>query len=199
MKIVKEGDSRQVICPDCGLCEATYTLRDVDFSDKSGTVKNILAAVCNQCDQVVAIPSQSTAKIKAQYNKVKKPIDVRIPAHYLDILNLAAQKIDATVSDHFNKALILYYLHALSTERYPPRNLKSLLKLDIADAKASKRLSMKVNEKSIEEIRILMLKQGLKNNTEVFRSVILHINEDIVQTKAPKNLSELQNFAAAFA
>jgi hypothetical protein len=198
MKIVKEDDTRKVICFECGLTNATYLLRDVDFSDKSGTVKGILAAVCDQCNQVVAIPSQSTAKIKAQYQKVKKPIDVRIPAHYLDILSLATEKIDGSLSDSFSKALVLYYLHALSTKRYPERNLKALLNLDIANAKASKRFSMKVNEKNIEEINRLMETSGLKSTTEVFKSVILSINEDIVQQETPKHLPELQNFAAAF-
>ena len=70
VKEVKEGDSKKVICFECGLTDATYRLRDVDFSDKSGTVKEVLAAVCNQCDQVVAIPSQSTGQIKAQYQEV---------------------------------------------------------------------------------------------------------------------------------
>ncbi|MFT4927082.1 MAG: hypothetical protein ACI8WB_003188 [Phenylobacterium sp.] len=199
MKIVKEGEECQIICADCGLTHATYLLRDVDFSDKSGTVKGILAAVCDQCHQVVGIPAQSTAKVKAEYRKVKKPIDIRVPAHYLDILNLATMKIDGSLSDSFSKALILYYLHALSTERYPQQNLKKLLAMDIGNAKASKRLSMKVNEKSVAEIVSLMKKQGLKNNTEVFKSVILRINEDIVQAKTPDNLPELQNFAAAFA
>ena len=79
MKIVKEGDSTKVICADCGLTDATYALRDVDFSDHSGTVKSILVAVCDQCNQMASIPSQSTARIKAAYQNVKKPIDVRLP------------------------------------------------------------------------------------------------------------------------
>ncbi|MEL6116842.1 hypothetical protein P0Y67_16640 [Photobacterium sp. SP02] len=199
MKIVKEGDTRKVICPDCGLTHATYLLRDIRFSDNSGVVKDVLAAVCDECGKVVSIPKQSTAKVKAEYNKIKTPIDVRLPAHYLDILNLATQKIDPTLSDSFNKSLVLYYLHALSTGRYSQKNLNVLLTTELAKAKSSKRFSVKVNEKSINEINLLMESQGLKNNTEVFKSVILRINEDIVQPKKPKHLSELQNFAAAFA
>lgn len=199
MKIIKEGDSRQVVCSECGLTHATYMLRDVSFSDNSGAVKNILAAVCNDCNKVVSIPKQSTAKVKAEYNKIKTPIDVRVPAHYLDILNLATQKIDPSLSESFNKSLVLYYLHALSSERYSQRNLGLLLNSDIAKAKASKRFSVKLNNKSINEIKSLMASQGLKNNTEVFKSLILKINEDIVQPKQPKHLAELQNLAAAFA
>ncbi|WP_407333963.1 hypothetical protein [Enterovibrio sp. 27052020O] len=198
MKIVKEGDKRQVVCPKCGLSHATYTLRDVDFSDNSGTVKNVLAGVCDSCNEVVSIPKQSTAKVKAEYNKVKTPVDVRVPAHYLDILTVASQIIEPSLTENFNKALVLYYLHALSSGRYPAENLSSLLSADIAKAKASKRLSLKLNQNSLDEIDSLMKTQGLKNNTEVFKSLILKINEDIVQPKNPRHLRELQNFAAAF-
>lgn len=199
MKIVKEGDTRKVVCSTCGLSQATYTLRDIDFSDNSATVKNILASVCDTCHQVVSIPKQSTAKIRAEYNKVKVPVDVRIPAHYLDILTMASQKIEPSLTENFNKALVLYYLHALSSGRYSAKNLGALLDTDIAKAKASKRLSLKLNHKSLDDIERLMKTQGLKNNTEVFKSLILKINEDIVQAKNPRHLSELQSFAAAFA
>lgn len=199
MKIVKEGDKKQVICSNCGLASATYELRDIDFSDQSGTVKNVLASVCESCDQVVSIPKQSTAKVRAEYNKIKTAVDLRVPAHFLDILTLASLKIDPTLTDSFNKPLVLYYLHALSSGRYPAQNLNKLLKTDTAKAKASKRLSLKLNSKTMSEVEALMQAQGLKNNTEVFRSLILKINEDIVQTDKPKHLNELQNFAAAFA
>lgn len=99
MKIVKEGDKRQVVCPKCGLSQAVYTLRDIDFSDQSGKVKNVLAGVCASCDQVVSIPKQSTAKVRAEYNKIKTSIDLRVPAHYLDILTLASQKIEPMLPD----------------------------------------------------------------------------------------------------
>jgi hypothetical protein len=198
MKIVKEGDKRQVVCPKCGLSHATYALRDIDFSDNSGTVKNVLAGVCDSCNEVVSIPKQSTAKVKAEYNKVKIPVDVRVPAHYLDILTVASQIIEPSLTENFNKPLVLYYLHALSSGRYSAENLGSLLSADIAKAKASKRLSLKLNQNSLDEIDSLMKTQGLKNNTEVFKSLILKINEDIVQPKIPRHLSELKNLAAAF-
>lgn len=199
MKIVKEGDKRQVICSNCGLSHATYALRDVDFSDGSGKVKNVLAAVCDVCHEVASIPKQSTSRVRAAYNKIKTPVEVRLPAHFLDILTVASQRIDPSLPESFNKPLILYYLHALSSGRYSSKNINQLRALDIAKAKASKRFSIKINENGLREIQNLMGKLGIENNTELFKTVILKINEDIVQSKSPKNLPELQNFAAAFA
>ena len=76
MKIVKEGDTRNVLCHHCGKSTATYLLRDVDFSDHGGTVKNILAAVCDRCQQVVAIPAQCTPRIKSAFEQTRQPLVV---------------------------------------------------------------------------------------------------------------------------
>ncbi len=198
MKIVKEGDKRKAICPNCGVIEATYALRDVDFSDGSGTVKNILAAVCSQCDEVVSIPHQSTAKIRAEYNNIKKPLDVRVPAHYLDILTLAAQRIDANANESFNKALVRYYLHALSSHHYSSKGLDKLLDQEVAKAKATKSFSMKVSLKTWNDVDALKKDLGFRSRSDVLKSIILKINEDLLQNETPKHLRELQSFAAAY-
>jgi hypothetical protein len=199
MRIVKEGDTRQVICHNCGKGQATYLLRDVDFNDKSGTVKNILAAVCDKCHAVVSIPAQSTPKIKEEYNKIKSSLEVRVPAHFLDILNVASQKINPALDDSFSRALILYYIHALNSGRYEQQDLAKLLNGDLAKAKASKRISIKINTWQLNELNEIMVKHHLKKNTDVIKAVILKINEDIVQNEKPEKLSELRNVAAAFA
>ncbi|WPD76542.1 hypothetical protein OGM23_04045 [Dickeya fangzhongdai] len=198
MRIVKEGDKRQVICHNYGRSEATYLLRDVDFDDNSGTVKNILAAVCDKCHEVVSIPAQSTPKIKAEYKKTKAPLEVRVPAHYLDVLNIATQKINPELDESFNRYLVLYYIHALSTGHYALQGLSDLLIADFAKAKASKMLSMRVNASQLAALNSIMSAQHLKKNTDVIKAVILKINEDIVQNKGPEKLTELRNVAAAY-
>ncbi len=197
MRIVKEGDKKQVICHLCGRSEATYLLRDVDFSDKSGTVKNILTAVCDTCHQVVSIPAQCTPKIKEEYNKIRTSVEVRVPAHYLDILNIASQKISPELDESFNRYLILYYIHALYSGRYAQNKLTDFLNDDFSRAKASKRISLKVNVSQLAELNSIMAKQNLKNNTDVIKAIILKINQDIVQNENPQQLAELKNVAAA--
>ncbi|HBL7240823.1 hypothetical protein I5L21_11740 [Serratia liquefaciens] len=197
MKIVKEGDTRAVLCHHCGKSIATYRLRDVDFSDRRGTVKNILAAVCNQCDAVASVPAQSTPQIKSEFEQSKSALEVRVPAHYLDILNVATQKIDASLGEDFHKTLILYYLHALTTGYYHQEGLKALLGSELANAKASKRLSMKVTKKQLAEVNSLMEQQNLMRSSDVVKAVILKVCQDIVQEKNLGVLPELRNLAAA--
>jgi len=198
MRIVKEGEKRQVVCHNCGRHEATYLLRDVDFSDKSGTVKNILAAVCDKCHEVVSIPAQSTPKIKEEFDRIKTSVEVRVPAHFLDILNVATQKINPDLDDKFNRALILYYIHALNTGHYEQAGLSNFLNDDFARARASKRISIKININQLSEINEIMESQNLNKNSDVIKAVILKINKDIVQNDKPETLSELRNVAAAF-
>lgn len=197
MKIVKEGDTRSVLCHRCGKSTATYLLRDVDFSDRIGQVKNVLAAVCDGCQQIVSVPAQCTPQIKHAFEQTRQSLEVRVPAHYLDILNVATQKIDASLGEEFNKTLILYYLHALSSGRYAQDELKPLLSSELAQARASKRLSMKITPHQMAEITLLMRQQNIEKTSDVVRAVILKINQDLVQEKNLNGLAELRSTAAA--
>jgi hypothetical protein len=50
----------------------TFVYRDVELPDWSAVAKGILVAVCDHCDDVVAIPSQSTPLIKKIWDDKKK-------------------------------------------------------------------------------------------------------------------------------
>ncbi|TKI07443.1 hypothetical protein [Martelella alba] len=198
MKIVKEGEKKNVLCHHCGPSTATYLLRDVDFSDHSGIVKNVLAAVCDKCDQVVGVPSQSTPKIKAQYDNIKSSMEIRVPAHYLDILNMATDQIAPELNESFHKNLLLYYLHAIYTGHFPADGLASLLHTELAEAKSSKRLSMKLSEKNKRELDEVMQQQGLTTRADVLKAIIIKIHEDVIRQKRPDYIAELKQMAAAF-
>lgn len=61
----QEGDQSKAFCSDCaGLVATTFQRRDVPLSNGRGIVEQVLAAVCNQCNAVVATPAQSTPAIK---------------------------------------------------------------------------------------------------------------------------------------
>lgn len=70
MKKVKAGDNSKAICHKCEcVVETTFIKRDVALSDNSAMVENVLVAVCNSCDAVVALPHQSTEQVKETINK----------------------------------------------------------------------------------------------------------------------------------
>jgi hypothetical protein len=60
------GDNSKAVCQVCEtVVTTTFALRDVPFSDGSGTVPGVLVAICDLCGGVVAIPAQSSAEIVA--------------------------------------------------------------------------------------------------------------------------------------
>jgi dynactin complex subunit len=64
MKTVKTGDKSKAICHECEcVVETTFMIRDVALSDNSAIVENLLIAVCNNCDAVVALPQQSSKQV----------------------------------------------------------------------------------------------------------------------------------------
>lgn len=197
MHILKEGDKKKVACECCGSFQtATFQLRDVLLSDGSGVVKNVLAGVCDNCGTVVIIPQQSTPAIQKQMEVQRKAIETRVPAHFVDILALASIHIGATPD--FSQNLVKYYIHALSTGEISPSGLGKLLDSDLAKGKASKRISLKGRHVD-EELNALCKLTRISSTTDVLKSVVLKINDDILVHERPKVMRTLQSVVAATA
>ena len=61
MTSYREGDKSRAICQHCcSIVSTTFRLQDVRFSDERDIAQDVLVAVCDTCDMVVAIPAQST-------------------------------------------------------------------------------------------------------------------------------------------
>lgn len=197
MKILKEGDRKKVICEACrSMQSATFMLRDVPFDDGSGIVKGVLAGVCDKCDSVSVIPSQSAPAIKKQLVKQRKPLEVRVPSHMVDILNLASDQLGA--SPDFYQSMVKYYLDGLSKNEISAKGLSKFLVSELAMGKASKRLSLK-GQYVIEQADIIKTIAHIESTTDVLKSIVLKINDDILVHKRPKRIKELQSLISAIA
>lgn len=197
MKIYKVGDKQEVICQSCqSITNATFMLRDVPFSDNSGVVKNVLVGVCEKCDEIMVIPHQSTPVIKKQIEAQKKAIETRVPAHMVDMLNLACMQLGG--STDFSNALIKFYLHSLSEENSSLKCLSQYLESDLAKGAAQKRISLKGNQvyQAIDSIKI---KTNIDSTTDVVKAVVLKINDDVFVHPNLTVIKNLRGVAAAFA
>ncbi|MCP5207969.1 MAG: hypothetical protein H7A01_12235 [Hahellaceae bacterium] len=197
MKILKEGDTKKVACNTCGVFQnATFQLRDVPFSDGSGLVKNVLVGVCDVCDSVAVIPHQSTPVIKKQLDKLRRPLEGRVPSHLIDILNLASDQLGAATD--FVPSLIKFYIHALSKNEMPASELSGLLNSELAKGKATKRISLK-GRYIVEEAEMVKASAHISSTTELLKSVVLKINDDILVRKRPECIKALESLVAATA
>jgi hypothetical protein len=197
MKIFKVGDTQKAVCETCKSIEnATFSLRDVPFSDDGhGVVKSVLVGVCDKCDHVVLIPQQSAPAIKKQLDARRKPVESRVPAHMVDILNLASISLGASVD--FSSALIKYYIHTLSQEGKSAEGLLKYLESDLAKGQAQKRISLKGRFVS-DELNAIKLRTHLESTTDVLKAVVLKINDDVLVNPNAKMLNKLKSVAAAF-
>lgn len=197
MKIFKVGDSKKAICEHCGSIQpTTFKLRDVPLSDGSDVVKKVLVGVCDQCDQVCLLPHQSTPSVKAQLETQRKSVEIRLPAHMLDILSLAAFELGGT-SD-FVPSLMKYYVHKLANDPGKASKLSGFLENELAQGKAEKRLSLK-GRKITEDVNKVKATARIENTTDLIKSVILLINDDVLLEQKPTFIQELKGIFAAVA
>lgn len=199
MKLLQTGDKSKAICYDCkALVTTTYQRRDVPFSDGVGIVKDFLAGVCDLCDRVVSTPAQSTPAIKASRDKAMVPVEAQLPAIYMDALDLACYRVDSSVSSDFRKRLLMYYVSKSSKSAAWSARLVAALKkkteFEVLAETARKRLSIKVTQAMADEIAVLMKTTSL-NKTDLMKSIVLQINEDIIKPKVPRYFEELQTLA----
>lgn len=197
MKIFKVGDTQKVMCESCQSPEtATFGLRDVPFSDGHGLVKNVLVGVCDKCDRVAVIPQQSVPAIKKQLDARKKPIESRVPAHMVDILNLASSSLGA--STDFSAALIKYFIHTIYENEKTADSLLKYLDSDLAEGKAQKRISLK-GRLVLDELKTIRVRAHLTSNTDVLKAVVLKINDDVLVNPKAQLIKELKSVAATYA
>lgn len=65
MKAYREGDRSQGICRRCeSLVDTQFKVRDYTLPESGKRVPSLLVAVCDRCDEVVAIPAQSTPRLR---------------------------------------------------------------------------------------------------------------------------------------
>lgn len=197
MKILKVGDTQKAVCEHCKSFESiTFKLRDVPFSDKSGIVKNVLVGVCDKCDSVAVLPHQSTPAVKKQLDSQRKAIEVRVPAHMIDILNLASYELD--VGTEFTPNIVKYYVNALVNKAISCDSMFMLTGNDLFKGSAQKRLSLKGRAVADEVIKLKSMTH-IESTSDLLKSVILTIHDDLLINKNPKSIANLKTIVAATA
>jgi len=195
MKILKVGDTTKVACNSCqSFQNTTFKLRDTPFSDGSGVVKNVLVGVCNKCDSVVVLPHQSTPAVKNKIEVQRKTLESRVPAHMVDILNLATNELGG--GSEFIPSMIKFYIHSLANKDISSNDFSKYLNSELAKGKAQKRISLK-GRYVAEELSNLKKITKIQATSDIIKSIILKINDDILVNKKEKTINQLKNIMVA--
>jgi hypothetical protein len=91
-----------------------------------------------------------------------------------------------------------YYIHSLATNEKTAKNIARYLKSDLAIGKAEKRLSLK-GRQIYDELDLLKSLAHIENTTDLLKSIILKINDDVLIKRKPKSIENLRNIMAAVA
>lgn len=142
MNFYNIGDTSRALCGKCkAVVPTTFYPRDVPLSDSSGTAKDVLVSVCDQCGEICGIPQQSLPLIQETVKKVKEAIEARVSVAIDDLFKTACMKIGA--STDFQSTLIRYYANTMSKEDTFPVALKDFIESNIVRGKKSRRISIK--------------------------------------------------------
>ncbi len=71
MGYFSEGETIRGFCSNCRKhVNSTYVQRSLPIENGLGLIRNALLLICNECDEVIAIPAQSEDAIKSAINMV---------------------------------------------------------------------------------------------------------------------------------
>ncbi|MFC1777441.1 hypothetical protein ACFL3I_08875 [Pseudomonadota bacterium] len=195
MKILRVGDTQKAACSECkSFVTVTFKLRTVPFSDGIGAVKNVLVGVCDRCDCVAVLPHQSTPVVKKQMDAQRKGLESRVPAHMVDILNLAS--VELSGGTEFVPGLIKFYIHSLSNNDISARDIPAYLESELAKGKSQKRISIK-GRLVTEEVDRLKKITNIRSTTDLLKAVVLKINDDVLVKKKTRTIKQLKNIVSA--
>ncbi|GGC24745.1 hypothetical protein GCM10011363_46490 [Marivita lacus] len=204
MKVYKAGEKSKAVCQDCrALVSTTFAYRDVPFDDGTGVVKDVLASVCDQCERVVALPAQSTPAVQRARETADVPLEVMLSVPDMDLLDLAAWRIDPASGVRLRKPLLAYYIQRLAGDPVAVARLQTKAGMRVAKSPKSmkipkRRLSVKFAPKTDASIRALMKASGL-NKSRLIRGIVHEIEDDLIRPDQPKDLQKLREIAMVVA
>ena len=200
MKVHEAGEKIRALCHNDGRVTAVFEYRDVPFRDKRGVAENLLVGVCGKCGEVILVPAQSTPAIAAARQRAERSLEVNLPSPFVEVLDAAAMRVCSLATTEFRKHLLMYYVNLYSTGREKPSELAKLandatqLIVKVPDV-PPKRLSMKVATFANDRIEALQAKAHLQTKTDLIKSLVVKIHQDIVVPDKPKHLVELAAMA----
>lgn len=190
MKLRRVGEKSRAICNSCEQVRpTTFKERNVPLSGGRGSVPNVIVAVCDHCDEVVAVPQQSVPKVNKALRAARKPVEARIPRHLEDIPGLSCAVLGFDSSHE--SMLFRYYVVRVSKYKRLQRRLDVLSSSDEARGKANGRFSVKLGPELHEALR--SVEKATKLNTaRVIKGLLIQMKHDIADKKQPDVSKELQ-------
>lgn len=197
-KFYREGDNSKGACPSCKkVVTTTFKPMVVPMASGKGKVDGVLAAACDVCGTLVAVPQQSAPRIREALLGKKCSVEVRIPKHLRDVLLTICSEITSEAKPTEVEPFVLrYYIAHIAHNKIKMGALRKHLKSRLMEGRANDRLSFRISEQILERFE-QKLKMVKMSRTEAIKAIILQAKMDLIDKAAPRRLREITLSASA--
>jgi hypothetical protein len=198
MHLYREGDRSEAICHACEKRVTTrFQARSVRLPETGVDVPDVLAAVCDECGGVAAIPAQSAPKLKeARERRKAEELEARIPSHLDDVVHLLSDHFAAPVAG-FRPSLLRFYLREVASDAELAGRVKALAASEMAQGRARSRVSLRAPEGLLRDVRGRAREVGIGSDGDLIRGILLAAKEDVLEGAAPERRMRLGGAAQA--
>ena len=142
---------------------------------------------------LLVFPSKVCTVFRKLLRGESESIDSRVPVQVEHILNMACDKLRATVD--FEGTLIRFYVKKMADATIPAGKIADLLKDDVVSGKGTYRISakgrpLKTHFKTIEKAA------HLRSDADVVKAIAVQAKHDVLDGPNKKVLDELKVIAA---
>lgn len=198
MHLYREGEFSEGICAHCKALVATrFQVRTVHLHESGIDVPGVLAAVCEECGEIVALPAQSTPRIReAKQRRKDESLEARIPSHLEDVIHLLARRFSAPLQA-FRPAVLRFYLGEVAGDAGFAQRVHALSQSELAGSPARARLSLRAPETLLREARDQARAAGIGTDADLVRGILLAAKEDVLEGGDPERILRLGGAAQA--
>lgn len=173
----------------------SFEIRDVPVSERNIIVPNVLVAVCSDCGEIAAVPTQSAPLLKEALEKEPAKVVARINRRLEDSIRLISSHYGTRERD-FRSLLVRYYLLELTCNQSLAKRVARLADSDVVKGKKTGRLEIRLPGLALAAAWDVAREAGLRNQTAMIEGILAAATEDVFDQRAPKRAAHLQELAA---
>jgi hypothetical protein len=179
--LYQEGEASEAACRHCGKGVTThFATRTYRLHESGVEVPGVLVAVCDECDAIVAIPAQSSVRLRdARVRRKDESLEARIPTHLEDVIHLIADRFQAPVQT-FRPSLLRFYLREFAESVQFAERVRALGQSELAQGPARARISLRAPEPLVSKARERARLAGIATDAEMMRGILLAGKEDVL-------------------
>ncbi len=196
MRILREGDSGVALAPGRGKVPVVYRYRDYVL-DSGVRIKNVLLGVDPETEEVLTVPAQSTAKIRAARAVKDETVEARISAELQDVIALLADRLDGS-PQKVGPAVVRYYIAKAATSHGLERRLKRLSASRLARLEKPIAWKVRMRHEYASWLAGAAAADDELTSSDLVRAILVAAKEDVLDRQDPsRRKAELEAAALA--